>query len=62
MKKLMFYYRSAREEMLKVIFPTREQIRNALISVILVVSVITLFLALFDVILSATISGIILKS
>ena len=58
MKKLIAYYRLAREELTKVIFPTKEQIRNASISVIIVVSAITLFLALVDLVLSASISKI----
>ncbi|RDU72559.1 preprotein translocase subunit SecE [Helicobacter aurati] len=49
--KLMKYYREAKEELGKVIFPTKEQIRNAYISVAVVVTVITLFLALVNVIL-----------
>ena len=52
------YYRLAKEELLKVIFPTKDQIRNALISVVVVVTVITLFLALIDFVLSVSISSI----
>ncbi|MDO7253779.1 MULTISPECIES: preprotein translocase subunit SecE [Helicobacter] len=58
MKKIFTYYRLAKEELSKVIFPTKEQIRNALISVVIVVTVITLFLALVDLILSASVSSI----
>ena len=58
MKKIITYYQNAREELTKVIFPTKEQIRNASISVLIVVSVITLFLALVDLILSASVSSI----
>lgn len=50
--KLMKYYREAKDELGKVIFPIREQIRNAYISVIIVVTVVALFLALVNVILS----------
>ncbi len=48
----------AKEELFKVIFPTKEQIRNALISVVVVVFVIALFLGLVDLILSASVSSI----
>ena len=42
MKRLFVFYRMAREELDKVIFPTKEQIRNASISVLVVVTVIAL--------------------
>lgn len=58
MKKIISYYRAAKEELFKVIFPTKEQIRNALISVVVVVFVIALFLGLVDLILSASVSSI----
>lgn len=58
MKKIVSYYRMAKEELFKVIFPTKEQIRNALISVVVVVFVIALFLGLVDLILSASVSSI----
>lgn len=59
MKKLVIYYRNAREELNKVIRPTKEQVRNASISVVTVVVVITLFLALVDLISSASVSSIV---
>lgn len=58
MKKMFMFYRMAREELDKVIFPTKEQIRNASISVLIVVTVVALFLALVDVILGAIVSSI----
>ncbi len=58
MKKLVTYYNLSKEELGKVIFPTKEQVRNAAVSVVIVVSVITLFLALVDLILSASVSSI----
>ncbi|RDU52468.1 preprotein translocase subunit SecE [Helicobacter sp. MIT 00-7814] len=58
MKKLITYYRSAREELSKVIHPTREQVISASISVVSVVVVVALFLALVDLILSASVSRI----
>lgn len=58
MKKLFVFYRMAREELDKVIFPTKEQIRNASISVLVVVTVIALFLALVGAIFGAIASSI----
>lgn len=58
MKKLITYYRLSKEELSKVIFPTKEQVRNAFISVIIVVTVIALFLALVDFILGSFVSSI----
>lgn len=58
MKSLFVFYRMAREELDKVIFPTKEQIRNASISVLVVVTVIALFLALIGVIFGAIASSI----
>ena len=58
MKKLINYYRISREELSKVIFPTKEQVRNAFISVIMVVTIIALFLALVDFILGSFVSSI----
>lgn len=51
-------YRLAREELSKVIFPIKEQIRNALVSVLVVVSAITMFLALLDFSLGAFVSSV----
>ena len=58
MKKLITYYRMSKEELLKVIFPTKEQVRNAFISVVVVVSVVALFLALVDFVLGSFVSSI----
>ncbi|EES88930.1 preprotein translocase subunit SecE [Helicobacter canadensis] len=58
MKKLISYYRLSREELSKVIFPTKEQVRNAFISVVIVVTIIALFLALVDFILGSFVSSI----
>ena len=58
MKKLITYYRLSKEELSKVIFPTKEQVRNAFISVIVVVTVLALLLALVDFILGSFVSGI----
>jgi len=57
--KLVSYYRNSREELAKVIFPIKEQVRSAYLSVFVVVTVITLFLALVDLIMSFTLSSFI---
>ena len=57
--KLQSYYTNAKSELLKVIFPIKEQIRSAYLSVFIVVTVITLFLALIDGIMSLSLSSII---
>jgi preprotein translocase subunit SecE len=56
MEKLISYIRHSRAELSKVIFPIKEQVRNAFVSVFVVVTVISLFLALIDVIMSFTLS------
>ncbi|GGD44849.1 protein translocase subunit SecE [Malaciobacter pacificus] len=59
MSKLRSYYSSVKAELGKVIFPIKEQIRSAYLSVFIVVTVITLFLALIDTIMSLTLSSVI---
>ena len=59
MSKLQSYYTNAKSELLKVIFPSKEQIRSAYLSVFIVVTVITLFLALIDGIMSLNLYSII---
>jgi len=59
MEKLKSYYQQAKIELSKVIFPTQDQIRNAFISVFVVVTVVSLFLAVIDMIMSFTLSNII---
>ena len=59
MNKVSNYYNSVKLELGKVIFPIKEQIRTAYISVFIVVTVITLFLALIDGIMSLSLSSII---
>ena len=58
MEKLITYYNHSKAELLKVIFPAKEQIRNAFISVFIVVTVIALYLALIDLMMSAILSAI----
>ncbi|MBD3840768.1 MAG: preprotein translocase subunit SecE [Campylobacterales bacterium] len=59
MSKLSTYYKNAKDELHKVIFPIKEQVRSAYFSVFVVVTVITLFLALIDSIMSVSLSLII---
>ena len=59
MSKLKNYYKNAKDEIQKVIFPIKEQIRTAFISVFVVVTVISLFLALIDAIMSVGLSALI---
>jgi len=56
MSKIVNGFRNAKAELDKVIFPTKEQVRNAFITVISVVVIISLFLALVDLVMSFSIS------
>jgi len=58
MEKFIQYLRDAKAELQKVIFPTKEQVRNAYIAVLVVVSVVSLFLALVDGTMSFLLSHI----
>ena len=59
MSKLKNYYKNAKDEIQKVIFPIKEQVRTAFISVFVVVTVISLYLALIDAIMSVSLSAVI---
>ena len=56
MEKLSIFIANARTEIHKVIFPTKVQVRQAFLAVILVVTVISIFLALVDLFMSSIIS------
>ena len=58
MDKLVSYVKHSRLELSKVIFPLKEQVKNAFITVLVVVTVVTLFLALIDAIMSFSLSTI----
>lgn len=58
MEKLIDYIKNSKIELSKVIFPLKEQIKNAFISVIVVVSVVALFLFIIDAIMSFSLSSI----
>jgi len=55
---LTSYFRASKLELAKVIFPTKVQVRQAFISVIVVVTFVSLFLALVDLIMSSSLSAI----
>ena len=59
MEKIINYIKLSRAEIGKVIFPLKEQIRNAFITVFAVVAIVSLFLALVDVIMSFSVSKLI---
>ncbi|EAH6419835.1 preprotein translocase subunit SecE [Campylobacter coli] len=59
MEKLITYFKLSKVELRKVIFPLKEQVRNAYITVFVVVAVISLFLALVDWIISSIVSAIV---
>jgi preprotein translocase subunit SecE len=50
--------RNAKIELSKVIFPTKGQVKQAYISVMIVVAVVAAFLALVDLIMSSVMSAI----
>ena len=58
MEKFLKYFEYAKVEIQKVIFPTKEQVKNAYIAVFVVVLIISLFLALIDATMSFTLSHI----
>ncbi|WP_292663903.1 preprotein translocase subunit SecE [Nitratifractor sp.] len=57
MEKLIQFIKDAKVELDKVIFPTKVQVRQAFVAVILVVTVISIFLALVDMLMSAIVSS-----
>ncbi|MBC2882174.1 preprotein translocase subunit SecE [Campylobacter sp. Marseille-Q3452] len=59
MEKIINYIKLSRAEIGKVIFPVKEQIRNAFITVFAVVAIVSLFLALVDAIMSFSLSKLI---
>jgi len=51
-KAFIEYVKEAKEELDKVIFPTKTEVKQSFISVTVMVTVITLFLSLVDLIMS----------
>jgi len=56
--ELSKHIRNAKLELSKVIFPTKGQVKQAYIAVIIVVSAVAAFLALVDLIMSSVMSAI----
>ena len=52
------HIRNAKAELTKVIFPTKGQVKQAYIAVIIVVTAVAAFLALIDLIMSSVMSAI----
>ena len=52
------HIRNAKAELTKVIFPTKGQVKQAYIAVMIVVAVIAAFLALVDLMMSSIMSAI----
>ena len=52
------HIKNAKLELSKVIFPTKGQVKQAYISVVIVVTVIAAFLALVDLVMSSIMSAI----
>jgi len=55
---LGIHIKNARTELSKVIFPTKGQVKQAYISVLIVVAVIAAFLALVDLLMSSVMSAV----
>ncbi|MGD9970687.1 MAG: preprotein translocase subunit SecE [Sulfuricurvum sp.] len=52
------YIHNAKLELAKVIFPTKPQVKQAFLAVIVVVTFVVAFLALVDLVMSSTVSAI----
>ncbi|MEF3191990.1 MAG: preprotein translocase subunit SecE [Campylobacterales bacterium] len=59
MNKLISYIRVSKEELGKVIFPTKPQVRNAFVAVLVVVTIVSLYLGLIDLVMSLTLKSIV---
>ncbi len=58
MDKFISYFNDAKAELDKVIFPTKIEIRQSFISVVSVVTIVTLFLSVIDLIMSGLLKDI----
>ena len=58
MSKISSYVRNSRAELSKVIFPTKPQVKQAFIAVLVVVTAVSLFLALVDFIMSSSLAAV----
>ncbi|ACM92071.1 preprotein translocase, SecE subunit [Nautilia profundicola AmH] len=57
-KTFIDYVKAAKSELDKVIFPTTTEIKQSFISVVVVVTVVTLFLSLVDLIMSGILKAV----
>jgi len=57
MSKVISFIKNSRTELDKVIFPTKVQVKQAFIAVVIVVAVIAAYLALVDLLMSAIVSS-----
>jgi len=55
--RVIDFIKSSKAELDKVIFPTKVQVKQAFIAVIIVVAVISAYLALVDLLMSAIVSN-----
>ena len=58
MSKISSYVKNSRAELSKVIFPTSPQVKQAFFAVFIVVTFVSLFLALVDFIMSSSLAAI----
>jgi len=58
MEKFSTFIANARTEIHKVIFPTQAQVKQAFIAVVVVVTVISIFLALVGLLMSSIVKSI----
>lgn len=58
MSQISSYIKNSRAELSKVIFPTKPQVKQAFIAVLVVVTAVSLFLALVDFIMSSSLAAI----
>lgn len=59
MGKIIHYIQFSRNELTKVIFPTKPQIRNAFFAVGIVVTAVALYLGLVDAVMSLILKAVI---
>ena len=57
-KKFIDYVKEAKRELDKVIFPTSTEVKQSFISVVVVVTIVTLFLSLVDLIMSGILKAV----
>jgi preprotein translocase subunit SecE len=58
MDKIKQYLKDARVEIEKVIFPTKTEIKQSFLSVFVVVTVVSLFLSVIDLVMSSVLKSV----